>query len=201
MIERLVLVRHGETLQNVAGITQGWSDSALSEKGRRQVRALARRLQQYAPTAIYSSPLGRAISTAEEIAAATGLEVQTVDGLREMNYGGWEGQSFLDIRRNDLDLYHRWAADPDCPCPGDGESHNDVLRRMQDAIASLDSPRPIVVAHGTSIRIVATFFLGAPIASSRRLAQDNAALNVFRWKDGRWILKLWNDTTHCVEPE
>jgi broad specificity phosphatase PhoE len=199
MTEQLFLVRHGETLQNVAGITQGWNDSDLSEKGRRQVRVLAERIAKHAPTALYSSTLGRALSTAQEIADATGLTVQTLDDLREMNYGSWEGQSFLEVRRNDLELYHRWIADPDYPCP-DGESHNDVRRRMERAFAAIDSARPVVVAHGTAIRIGATLLLNAPVETSRHLAQDNAALNVFLRRGERWILKLWNDTTHCVEP-
>jgi len=198
MTEQLFLVRHGETLQNVAGIAQGWNDSELSDKGRRQVRALAERLANHAPTAIYSSPLGRALSTAQTIAEITGLEVQTLDDLREMNYGAWEGQSFLEVRRNDLDLYHRWIADPDCPSP-DGESHNDVLRRMERAFAAIDSARAVVVAHGTAIRIGATILLSAPVETSRHLAQDNAALNVFVRRGERWVLKLWNDTTHCEE--
>jgi broad specificity phosphatase PhoE len=200
MTEQLFLVRHGETLHNVAGIAQGWNDSDLSDKGRRQVRALAERLAKHEPTAIYSSPLGRALSTAQEIAEATGLTVQAIDDLREMSYGAWEGQSFLDVRRNDLEIYHRWIGDPDYPCP-EGESHNDVLRRMERAFASIDSPRAVIVTHGTAIRIGATHLLGAPWSTSRHLSQDNAALNVFVRRGERWVLKLWNDTTHCVEPE
>jgi broad specificity phosphatase PhoE len=197
-MEQLFLIRHGETLHNVAGIAQGWNDSDLSDKGRRQVRALAERLAKHAPTAIFSSPLGRALSTAQVIADIAKLDVQTLDDLREMNYGDWEGQSFLDVRRNDLDLYHRWVADPDLPCPS-GESHNDVLRRMQRAFAAIHSARPVVVTHGTAIRIGATHLLGASISTSRHLAQDNAALNVFFRRGDRWVLKLWNDTTHCAE--
>jgi len=196
MIERLILVRHGETLHNVAGIAQGWNDSELSEKGQRQVRALAERLTRFEPTAIYSSPLGRALSTANVIAEATGLPVETLDDLREMSYGAWEGKSFLDVRRNDLAFYHRWIADPDCSCP-DGESHNDVLRRMERAFAAASSPRPVLVTHGTAIRIGATALLNAPVMTSLHLAQDNAALNLFFRRGERWVMKLWNDTTHC----
>jgi len=199
VIERLILVRHGETLHNVAGIAQGWNDSELSDRGRRQAGALAERLKTYAPTAIYSSPLGRALSTAALIGEATGLEVHTIDDLREMNYGAWEGLSFLDVRRDYVDVYHRWIDDPDCPCP-EGESHNDVLRRMERALAGIESARPVVVTHGTAIRIGATSLLSAPVMTSRHLAQDNAALNVFVRRADRWVLKLWNDTTHCVEP-
>lgn len=196
MSRQLILVRHGETVDNVAGIAQGWNDSALSERGNRQVRKLAERLAQLKPTKIFSSPLGRALSTAQAIADATGLEVETIDDLREMSYGNWEGKSFLEVRSDDAPIYERWIEDPECPCPN-GESHNDVRRRLERAFAGINSERPIVVTHGTAIRIGATALLNLPVMASRHFAQDNAALNLFVWRTDRWVLKHWNDSTHC----
>ena len=197
MIEQLILVRHGETEHNVAGIVQGWSDSELSERGRRQVVRLAERLKTFEADVIFSSPLQRAMTTAQHIAGTTGLEVRTLDGLREMNYGRWEGQSFLDIRKTDESIYRRWIADSSFACP-EGESHDDVLARIRGALDSLNgAKRPIVVAHGTAIRIAATALLDLPLSASRSFAQDNTAVNVFLRRGGRWVLKLWNDTTHC----
>jgi broad specificity phosphatase PhoE len=188
---QLILVRHGETLHNVAGIAQGWNDSALSDRGNEQVRRLAERIVKLQPTALYSSPLGRALSTAEAIAEATGLEVQTVDELREMGYGNWEGKSFLDVRRDDEAIYQKWISDPSCPCPN-GESHDDVRRRLARAFERIDSERPVIVTHGTAIRVAATALLDLPVMASRHFAQDNAAVNVFVWRQDRWVLKVWN---------
>ena len=197
MIEQLILVRHGETEHNVAGIVQGWSDSELSERGRQQVARLAERLRTFEADAIFSSPLQRAMTTAQRIAGATGLEVRTLDGLREMNYGRWEGQSFLDIRKTDESIYRRWVAESSFAFP-EGESHDDVLARIRCALDSLNgAKRPIVVAHGTAIRIAATALLDLPLSASRSFAQDNTAVNVFLRRGGRWVMKLWNDTTHC----
>lgn len=198
MIEQLILVRHGQTVHNVAGIAQGWNDSELSELGRRQVERLASRIVRLDPTAIFSSPLGRAMATAEAIAAATGLEIVTIDDLREMSYGGWEGKSFLEVRAEQEELYQRWIAEEDAPCPG-GESHADVRRRMSKAFAQIaaSSVRPVVVTHGTAIRIGATALLDLPAMAARHFAQDNAALNLFHWRADRWVMKHWNDTTHC----
>jgi broad specificity phosphatase PhoE len=197
VIEQLILVRHGETEHNVAGIVQGWSDSELSERGRRQVVRLAERLKTFEADVIFSSPLQRAMTTAQHIAGTTGLEVRTLDGLREMNYGRWEGQSFLDIRKTDESIYRRWIADSSFACP-EGESHDDVLARIRGALDSLNgAKRPIVVAHGTAIRIAATALLDLPLSASRSFAQDNTAVNVFLRRGGRWVMKLWNDTTHC----
>jgi len=206
VIEHLILVRHGETMHNVAGIAQGWNDSALSERGERQVRRLAERLVSFRPDALFSSSLERAMTTARAIAGVTGLEIQPLDELREMNYGGWEGRSYLDIRRDDAAIYARWIDDPDCPCP-EGESHNDVLRRIRAALEKIEaSPngttlRPVLVTHGTAIRVGATALLDLPVTASRQFAQDNASLNVFIRRGKRYVLKTWNDTSHCEKDE
>jgi broad specificity phosphatase PhoE len=204
VIDQLILVRHGETVHNVAGIAQGWNDSALSEMGLAQVRLLAARLRHVGASALYSSPLGRALSTARIIAEETGLEIVALDDLREMNYGGWEGRSFLEVRRDDHAIYERWIVNGDTPCPG-GESHNDVLRRMQSAFRAIEQQangaavRAIVVTHGTAIRVGATALLAAPVMTSRHLAQDNASVNIFMRRGDRLVLKTWNDTTHCAD--
>jgi len=198
-MQQLILVRHGETVHNVAGIAQGWNDSALSERGERQVRALADRLKDASVTAIYSSPLGRALATANYVSEATGLPVTVMDELREMNYGTWEGRSFLDVRKDDEDAYQRWIADAEAACP-EGESHADVRRRLERAFAAMTTPRPVVITHGTAIRISITALLELPVMSARFFAQDNAAINTFFRRADRWVLKVWNDTTHCGSP-
>ena len=191
MSRQLILVRHGQTLHNVAGIAQGWNDSALSDHGKEQVLRLAERIRAYAPQALYSSPLGRAMSTAQAIADATNLPITPLDDFREMNYGGWEGRSFLDVRREHEDLYQRWINDGEAACP-DGESHMDVRRRIERTLATIEDERAVIVTHGTAIRIAATALLQLPVMASRQFAQDNAAINVFHWRSDRWILKVWN---------
>jgi probable phosphoglycerate mutase len=200
LFDHLLLVRHGETVHNVAGIAQGWNDSELSEAGRRQVASLAARIARDEPDTLYSSPLQRALTTAQAIADMTGLRIETLDDLREMNYGRWEGKSFLDVRREDDDIYRRWIDDPDAPCP-DGESHNDVLARVTRAFESIEGKRVVVVTHGTAIRIGATALLHAPLSLSRRLAVDNAAVSTFIRRGDRLVLKMWNDTSHCWKAE
>lgn len=196
MTDRLFLVRHGETVHNVAGIAQGWNDSELSELGRRQVEVLAKRMVTEEPEAIFSSPLQRALTTAEAISKATGVAIQTLDDLREMNYGRWEGRSFLDVRREDDEIYRRWIDDPTCACPG-GESHNDVHQRLKRAFAQMGGARVVAVTHGTAIRIGATALLDAEISLSRHLSIDNASVSLFVRRGERMVLKLWNDTSHC----
>lgn len=136
------------------------------------------------------------MATAQAIASATGLAIEPLDDLREMNYGRWEGRSFLDVRREDDAIYQRWIDDPDCECPG-GESHNQVLSRVTRAFEHVAGKRIVVVTHGTAIRIAATALLHAPITLSRSLAVDNTAVSHFVRRGERLVLKLWNDTSHC----
>jgi broad specificity phosphatase PhoE len=194
--EQLILVRHGETVHNVAGIAQGWNDSALSDRGRRQVARLAERVAAMGVDTIYSSSLNRAFETARAIGQAADLGITTLDDLREMNYGGWEGRSFLDVRRDDVEVYRSWIADPDAASPN-GESHNDVRARLERAFAGMSGRRVVVVTHGTAIRIAATALMQLPTLAAARFAQQNAAINIFVRRDDHFVLKLWNDTTHC----
>ncbi|HEY2323862.1 MAG TPA: histidine phosphatase family protein [Thermoanaerobaculia bacterium] len=197
MIEQLILIRHGQTVHNVDGIAQGWNDSALSPRGEQQVAALAQRVAKMEVDAIYSSTLNRALSTARAIANLTHHEITTLDDLREMSYGAWEGQSFLDVRKNDEETYRRWIDDGDVPSPN-GESHNDVRRRIEAAVAAMRGRSVVAVSHGTAIRIAATALLQLPIGAARHFAQDNASVNIFVRRGDRFVLKLWNDTSHCA---
>lgn len=181
-------------MHNVAGVTQGWGDSELSDRGRQQVARVAERLKAFTADALFSSSLNRALTTAQKIAEATGLDVRVLDELREMNYGRWEGKKFLDVRKTDEENYQRWITDDEFACPG-GESHSQVRTRIAHALESVKGfRRPILVAHGTAIRIAATVLLGLPLSVARSFAQDNAAINVFSRRADHWILKSWNDT-------
>lgn len=202
MIERIIFVRHGETVSNASGIAQGWGDSELSEKGQTQVKKLADRLKTFEPTELFCSTLPRAVATATAIADVLELEIRQVDDLREMNCGDWEGVSFASVREREPELFRSWANDPTMACPG-GESFLDLAARMGRALdhiqrMSSDQPRcVVVVSHGTAIRVVATSLLDLELSAAKRFAQDNAAINVFEWRASKYILRTWNDTTHC----
>jgi len=204
MFKKLIIARHGETLDNARGVAQGWSDSDLSDLGREQARSLGRRLATFDLTRIYCSTLSRARKTAEIVAEETRLEVVALDDLREINCGDWEGVSFEEVRRNDPVAFRAWLDDPTAPCPG-GESFADVgvrvrralktIARMEDE-AGVTQPLPLVVSHGLAIRIMASGLLGIPLGISRNLLQDNAAINIFEKRFDSFVLRTWNDTSH-----
>src|SRR3979409_1633359 len=90
---RILLARHGETEFNVAGRWQGQGNSLLTERGLAQARELGRALAQDRIAAVYSSDLGRAVHTADEVALPPGLEVHHEPRLRELHVGGWTGKN------------------------------------------------------------------------------------------------------------
>lgn len=127
------------------------------------------------------------------IAESTGLKVRTLDDLREMNYGRWEGQKFMEVRKTDEENYQRWISDDEFACP-EGESHAQVRARIVRALSLVTQKRAILVSHGTAIRVAVTVLLGLPLSASRNFAQDNAAINVFTRRGDHWVLKSWNDS-------
>lgn len=203
MFERLILCRHGQTIDNARGVAQGWSDSDLSDEGREQARLLGMRLRDLGPTSIYSSTLARAKKTAEILGSELGLEVHELHDLREVNCGEWEGVEFDEVRRTQPELYRAWLHDPTTPAPG-GESFADVDARVRRAMLTIGEHEaerggkavPAIVSHGLAIRILATGLLGLPLTSARTLLQDNASINIFEWRSDRYFLRCWNDIGH-----
>ena len=121
-VTRLFLVRHGATAATEEDRFSGSTAAELSEEGRWQAARLGERLSRQHITAIYSSPLSRALDTARIVAGHCGLEPITRDGLREIGHGHWEGMKRDEVEREFGREYGAWEADPFtfAPAGGDG---------------------------------------------------------------------------------
>ncbi len=196
-------VRHGETEWNAGGRWCGRSDVPLSAVGRRQAELLARRLQPLSIQALYSSPLMRALETARLIGQAAGLE-PVVDGrLVELSYGEWEGRTYEESKRTNPDIYRTWEADPAAQAPPGGESGEQLMIRVKPFLREVAERHPVgnvvVVCHRTLCRLVACHIMGVPLAEYRqRIPMDNAALNTFETREGKWCVVAFNDTSHLA---
>jgi glucosyl-3-phosphoglycerate phosphatase len=154
----VVLARHGQTDDNLEPVrVQGFSDTPLNDVGREQARGLAERVAGDGFRSLWSSDLSRARETAEIVGARIGLEPRLDERLREGNRGRWEGHLFVDIEREEPELYAAWRrAGPDFRFPG-GES---LLEQQQRVMAALDDVSAgeelpaLVVCHGGSIKVV-----------------------------------------------
>uniref|UniRef100_UPI00226463AE histidine phosphatase family protein n=1 Tax=Streptomyces sp. PR69 TaxID=2984950 RepID=UPI00226463AE len=199
-----VLLRHGETPltpeKRFSG--SGGSDPSLSEAGRRQAEAAAAALAARGTIQeIVSSPLTRCRETAAAVAARLGLDVRIEDGLREADFGAWEGLTFAEVQERypyDLDA---WLSSAKAAPSGGGESFAAVARRVAAArdrlIAQSAGRTVLLVTHVAPIKTLVRLALGAPPESLFRMELSAASLSaVAYYADGNASVRLLNDTSH-----
>jgi broad specificity phosphatase PhoE len=199
---RLFLVRHGATPRTEEDRFSGAEGVDLSEEGKAQVQALSRRLNNCDLRAVYSSPLGRTMRTAEIITKGRNLEIIKRDGLREISHGHWEGLTRKDVEARHPQEYSSWEEDPFTFAPKDGETGVAVLARslpvLREIVVAHPNESVLVVSHKATIRILLASLLGfEPRGYRDRLDQSPACLNVVDFKDAaRARLMLFNDISH-----
>ncbi|WP_411140520.1 bifunctional RNase H/acid phosphatase [Streptomyces sp. x-80] len=199
-----VLLRHGETAltpeKRFSG--SGGGDPELSAAGRRQATAAAAALAARGTVqAVVSSPLRRCRETADTVAARLGLEVRIEDGLRETDFGAWEGLTFAEVRERHPDDLTAWLGSTKAAPTGGGESFATVARRVAVArdklIARYTGKTVLLVTHVTPIKTLVRLALGAPPESLFRMELSAASLSaVAYYADGNASLRLLNDTSH-----
>lgn len=197
---RVVLVRHGETEWNRVERFRGRTDIELNETGRRQARAAAQRLSGWQIGAIYSSPLKRALHTAQPIAEACSLEVAILEGIADADYGVWTGLSAEEARAQDPEVHQTWVHTPLLTRFPGGESLRQVQDRAWCALVEISSAHQgetiLLVSHVVVNRVLICSALGLGGDAFWRIGQDNAAINVLQGAHGRYRVLLLNDTCH-----
>jgi len=169
---RVLLARHGQTEWNLAGRRQGRLDSPLTEAGLAQAHRHAAAVRAEDVDAIFTSPLGRARTTAEIIAAASGLAVHVVDGLTEVDHGDFGGCTDAEVARRApdraRDKYH-WRFPH-------GESYADADQRATAALHAIAerAAKPLIVSHEMFGRMLLRSLLNEPPAAAlaRRQPHD-----------------------------
>ncbi len=200
----LVLLRHGETpltpQKRFSG--SGGTDPALSAAGRDQAHRVADALARRGTVqTVLASPLTRTRETAEIVAARLGLDVVVEDGLRETDFGAWEGLTFGEVRDRYPDDLNAWLADPAARPTGGGESFAEVAARIavtKDELVTAHAGRTVLlVTHVTPIKTLVRLALGAPPESLFRMELSAASLSaVAYYADGNASVRLFNDTSH-----
>ncbi len=202
MNTRIYLIRHGATTLTAEDRFAGATDVPLSDGGREQVRRLAERMRNGGITAIYASPLGRTVETANILAKPHGLEVRLRDGLREISHGRWEQMTRHEVEKKFPEEAAAWDQDPYTFAPAGGESGLAVTARalpeLMDIVRENEGGCVMVVSHKATIRLLLSSLLGFdPRRYRDNLDQSPAALNVVDFKDAvRARLTLFNDTSH-----
>lgn len=199
-----VLLRHGETAltpeKRFSG--SGGTDPELSAAGRRQAEATATALAARGSVqAVVSSPLRRCRETAQAIAARLGLEVRIEEGLRETDFGAWEGLTFAEVRERFPEDLDAWLGSARVAPTGGGESFATVARRVAVArdklLARYAGKTVLLVTHVTPVKTLVRLALGAPPESLFRMELSAASLSAIAYfSDGNASVRLLNDTSH-----
>jgi broad specificity phosphatase PhoE len=183
----LLLIRHGETTWSRSGQHTSRTDLPLTETGEAQAAALRPFLAGRAFAVVLSSPMTRALRTAE----LAGLPPPLVDpDLKEWDYGECEGKTTAELRGSSPD-WSVWTH----PCPG-GETIEQVAARADRVIARVRACSPgstaVAVGHGHILRVLAARWLGAEPAAGRWFALATASLSTLGWEHESAVVQEWN---------
>ncbi len=197
MIE-IILARHGETEWNRREIFRGRADIELNETGTKQAELLAKYLSPIKIAAIFSSPLKRALKTAEAIASYHNIEVRTTAGLIDFDYGEWQGLSHQEVKERYRKLYAEWLKTPHRVTMSGGESLDDVRKRALSVIDGMIrhyEGTVVLVSHRVVNKVLICALLGLGNAHFWNIKQDVGAITAFDHDNDRFILTRHNDTS------
>jgi broad specificity phosphatase PhoE len=193
---RLVLVRHAETEESARGRCYGRLDVTLSPEGRAHAAALAEALGDLPLTALYTSPLARALDTARPIARVHGVEPLIHPGLAELDFGDLEGAPYDRIAAEQPDLYRRWMESPARVRFPDGESLAELRERALAAVAEIRARHAggtvAIVSHGGVLRVVLAGALGLGDGELFRIDQPYGAVSLVDWVEGVALVRAIN---------
>jgi len=194
---KLVLVRHAQSVDNAELAVVGAGGSGLSERGKRQARELARRLAAENISFVYSSPLQRALETAE----ALGRPFEVVEELREIGLGRLEGLSHEQLETRFPGVIEKMFEDPCYRVPG-GETILEVHDRVMPFVHRIKKKRGsqavVLVAHNVVNRVITASLLGLPLRHCRNVKQKNAAITIFYLEKDRKQLYALDNSIHYV---
>lgn len=197
---RIIVVRHGRTEWNRVERFRGRADIELDELGIRQAEAAAARIAEWQVSAVYSSPLHRALTTAEILARQFNLKAKLLPGIIDIDYGEWQGLSPDETAARYGELYSTWLNSPQqVKFPG-GESLAEVRERAASAVGDLVAQHPketiVLVSHKVVCQILILSLLGLDNSHFWEITQDVCAINAFEVRGGVPSTLFINDTCH-----
>jgi len=199
----LLIVRHGETEWNRVERLRGRADLDLNPNGVRQAQAAARRLAQWQPAQIYSSPLRRTVHTAQVISEILSCPLGIMEELIDIDYGQWQGLSPQEAAGKDGNLYQRWLDSPHLVKFPGGEGLEEVRARAEAAITQIMENHPqetvVVVSHKVVCQVLVLALFSLDNSRFWQVSQDVAAINLFELRHPYPAVMMINDTCHLRE--
>jgi len=197
-MERVILVRHGETEKNKRGLIHPYADEELlTERGVSQILATAKRLKDFHPDKIYSSKGRRAQQSGELIAGELSLKLRTLQGIEERNWGDFSGRTWEEVQKvlDKMTLGERYNY-----VPPNGESWREFETRLIKAITGVLEENKgttiVVLSHGGAIRALMPYFLSMPRDESFKHSPHVASITIFDYQNGKFSPVAVNDTKH-----
>lgn len=180
---KLFFLRHGETTFSQSGGYCGVLNVDLTQSGHAMAAAFAEQYKELPWEAIYCSPMKRTLSTAQPMIEATGLELRIREGLREADFGEWEGKSKAEVDGRLGEDYHNWMTEPAWNPPTQGETAVQIASRAMAVIAEIEETHTqgnvLVFSHKTTLRIILCSLLGIDLGRYRdRLDYPAASLSI-----------------------
>ncbi len=195
---RMVLVRHGQPVEEMRGRCYGRLDVGLSSAGRLQAERAARFLAEAPLLRIYTSPRQRAMESAAPLAELKGMAVDTEAAFREIDFGLFEGLSYEEAEQRYPEVYAEWMAHPTRVRFPEGESYPEMRERVLSAGRVLRTRHEgetfVLVSHGGVNRTLLAEALGMPDANLFRMEQGYASVNIIDFYGEEPIVKLMNMT-------
>jgi broad specificity phosphatase PhoE len=200
----LYLLRHGETTYSQTGGFCGDLDPDLTDDGRLMAKAFADKYHSLSWNAVYVSPMKRTIATATPLCEAIGQEMQFREGLKEIRYGKWEGQTAAFVKATYPDDYMRWLTEPAWNPPTGGETAVQISSRASLVISEIEEKHRegnvLVVSHKATIRIILCALLGIDLGRYRdRISTLAGSISVVRFDDHGPLLERLGDRAHFDE--
>lgn len=199
-MNQLILVRHAQTASNALMSYMGWIDEGLNTKGKEQAKTIAIRLGNQQITALYSSPLCRAIETARPLAEKLGLPIIPCEDLGELRMGEWEGLAKEEIKRNYPHEWELWRNSPlEVVIPGMDNLNflqAKVVKVTKQIIAAHPDGTLVFVTHDAVIRVLLAYIVGSDASIYRCIRIDNASISKVQVNPTRMEITLVNDTCH-----
>jgi probable phosphoglycerate mutase len=198
---RIILVRHGQTEWNRVERFRGQANVPLNATGLAQAEATGERVAaKWQPAAVYSSPLSRAVKTAEAIAKHFGLVVEIHAGLADIDYGAWQGLSPDEARQRWPEIVEAWYNTPHLAGIPKGETLDALRKRAMETVNELVARHAgetiVLVGHTVINRIILLGILGLGNDRFWRIRQEPCAINVFETEQDDFSLVSLNDTCH-----
>ncbi len=200
----LYLLRHGETVFSRTGGFCGDLDPELTPEGIQMAEGFAAAYRALPWTAAYVSPMKRTIATAKPLCDAVGMEMHLRDGLKEIRYGAWEGQTLEFVKQKYPDDYVRWLTEPAWNPPTGGETAVEIASRASLVVAEIEerysTGNVLIVSHKATIRIILCSLLGIDLGRYRdRINALAASVSVVKFDVHGPLLQILGDRYHLSE--